>query len=218
MARQLLDTLTAQTRQDLVTRILSYLNDDIVDAHIHINHSGVDLLEGHRKYIAGLESFLISNGAQTFVPLPKWDPSTPIPTEFNVVKPSDDGTALPPLQNLNPNLPLPGAFQPENICGIPSAARLGNALNGWHGSVHVTVGGTMGNAIIASAAPIFWCWHAFIDDIYETWQTCTNRNVAISPELLADEIFEPTTLPSGNVSRKLFREWSQWSGNNLPLE
>ena len=26
---------------------------------------------------------------------------------------------------------------------------------------------------IASAAPVFWCWHAFVDHIYWDWQRCT---------------------------------------------
>jgi len=26
---------------------------------------------------------------------------------------------------------------------------------------------------IASAAPIFWCWHSFVDHIYWDWQRCT---------------------------------------------
>jgi hypothetical protein len=30
----------------------------------------------------------------------------------------------------------------------------------------------MGDFNIASAAPIFWCFHAFVDEIYYEWQHC----------------------------------------------
>lgn len=58
------------------------------------------------------------------------------------------------------------------MCEFESGADLGNAINGWHGSVHIAIGGTMSSIMIASAAPIFWCWHAFVDHIYWNWQMC----------------------------------------------
>jgi hypothetical protein len=30
------------------------------------------------------------------------------------------------------------------VCDFESGADLGNAINGWHGSVHVAIGGAMG--------------------------------------------------------------------------
>jgi len=30
----------------------------------------------------------------------------------------------------------------------------------------------MGDITIAPAAPIFFCWHAYVDDIYEDWLRC----------------------------------------------
>ncbi len=198
--------------------MLAYINDDVVDAHVHINHSGSDLLQGHRDYIQELEGYLRANGASAFVPLPKWDPATAIPSEFNVVKPTDGGTELPPLEDLNPSLPLPRTFSSPSVCSFPSAAVLGNSLNGWHGEVHVQIGGTMGDARIASAAPIFWCWHAFIDDVYATWQACPSRSRGLDDLPMTKDVFDPSKLPSGKVSRKLFKEWADWGKENLRLE
>lgn len=31
----------------------------------------------------------------------------------------------------------------------------------------------MCDIMLASAAPIFWCWHAFVDHVYWDWQRCT---------------------------------------------
>lgn len=167
-----LNSLSAADRQELVGLMLQYLTDAIVNAHLTINHAGVNLFDGHRAYIAGMEAFLSANGGGRFVPLPKWNPTNPIPAEFNVVKPRDDSTPRPALVNLNPNRPLPAQFAMPAVCDFESGEALGNAINGWHGSVHIAVGGTMGNASIASAAPIFWCWHAFLDDVYWDYQRC----------------------------------------------
>ncbi len=60
--------------------------------------------------------------------------------------------------------------------------------NGWHGSVHVAIGGTMQDAMIASAAPIFWCWHGYVDHVYWDWQRC-QPSPSPSPE--------PDTFPTG---------------------
>lgn len=139
-------------------------------AHTTITHSGEHIFTGHRQYIEGLEAFLSSQGGGRFVPLPAWNPANPVPAEFNVVKPEDDGTPRPALVNLNPNLPMPGQYAPPAVCNFASVTDLGNDVNGWHGSVHVTVGGTMRLFPIASAAPIFWCWHAFMDEIYWDYQ------------------------------------------------
>jgi hypothetical protein len=43
--------------------------------------------------------------------------------------------------------------------GYDGPAQLGNDINGWHGSVHCTIGGTMCMLPVASAAPIVCRWH-----------------------------------------------------------
>ncbi|MBA2659482.1 MAG: tyrosinase family protein [Nitrosospira sp.] len=175
--RQNLNTLPAAERQALVELILQYLNDAIVAAHTTITHSGEHILTGHRQYIEELEAFLTAQGGARFVPLPAWNSANPIPAEFSTVKPQDDGTPRPSLINLNPNIPMPSQYTPPAVCNFASLTDLGNDINGWHGSVHVTIGGTMGSLAIASAAPIFWCWHAFVDEIYWDYQNqCQSRS------------------------------------------
>ena len=173
--RQNLNALAASERQALVNLIIQHLNDTIVAAHTTITHSGEHIFTGHRLYIEELEVFLTAQGGGRFVPLPAWNPANPIPPEFNVVKPQNNGTARPALVNLNPNLPMPSQWAAPAVCNFASAEALGNDINGWHGSVHGAIGGTMGSLAIASAAPIFWCWHAFVDEIYWDYQQCAAR-------------------------------------------
>lgn len=218
MARPLLNSFSPAQRQDLATRILAYVTDAVVDAHMQIVHSGAPLLTGHRAYIAGLEQYLQQNGAGAFVPLPKWDPATPIPGEFNVVKAEDDGTPRPALVNLNPNKPLPAAFRSPALCNIPTADALGNGLNGYHGVVHTTIGGAMGDAMISPAAPIFWCWHGFIDDVYAGWLACpAHGQHPLAADLLDANALLNSPKPSGVVSKTLHQEWAEWGKNTLML-
>jgi Common central domain of tyrosinase len=166
--------IPAADRQQLADLILQYRNDAIVDQHMAIIHSGVEFFIGHRAYIGQLEAWLAANGGAQFVPLPEWDPQRPIPQEFNVVKPQDDGTPRDALQNLAPNVPPPQDFGFPGVCSIGTLAELSDVVNPWHGTVHGTIGGAMGDIMTAPAAPIFWCWHAYLDDIYFDFEVCTH--------------------------------------------
>jgi hypothetical protein len=159
-------------RQALVDLMLQYLTDAVVAEHMAVVHSGIDFFTGHRSYIGELEAWLATNGPPQFVPLPEWDPQNPIPDEFDVVRPRDDGTPRAGLQNLNPGMPLPPEFGSAQLCNFATGDDLANAINGWHGSVHGAIGGAMGSFMEAPAAPIFWCWHSFLDDVYYDWEAC----------------------------------------------
>lgn len=166
-----LNTLMPAQRAQLVSLMLTYLTDPVVAAHTAIVHSGLELFTGHRAYLLGMENFLTANGGAAFTPLPFWNAGNPIPAEFGVVK--NPGPTRPALGNLNPQIPMPPQFEYPAVCEYDDPAQLGNDINGWHGSVHIAIGGTMAILSVASAAPIFWCWHAFVDHIYWDWQRCT---------------------------------------------
>ncbi len=219
-----LNGLGAPDRQALVNLMLQYLTDAVVANHLNITHSGLEIFTGHRAYIAGMEAFLAANGGGQFVPLPMWNPANPIPPEFNVVKAQDNGTARPALQNLNPNRPLPAQYEYPAVCSFQSGSVLGNAINGWHGGLHVAVGGTMGNGTIASAAPIFWCWHAFLDHVYWDWQRCI---VAPQPPVVTPPVEPPVVTapveppavepPAEDIpTPELYGRWHDWYQKAYP--
>lgn len=181
--RKDLNQLSTAQRTTLVNLMLNYLTEDVIADHMNIVHSGVQIFTGHRAYIAGMEGFLSANGGGAFVPLPVWDSKNPIPAEFNVIK--NPGPMRPPLQNLNPGIPKPAQFEYPQVCeNFDDPDDLGNAINPWHGQVHCAIGGTMCNIMQASAAPIFWCWHAFVDHVYWDWQHCAGT----CPELVGSSL------------------------------
>ena len=177
--RRSLNSLSVAERNTLVGLMLNYINDAVVWSHnpnnpaAVVHHTGEHAFITHRNFIGDMEAWLATHGGGQFVPLPSWNPANPIPAEFNVVKPQDNGTPRPALVNLNPNRPKPPGLNPPALCGIANADVLWDAnVDGWHGGVHLTIGGTMGDITIAPAAPIFFSWHGFVDEIYDDYFRC----------------------------------------------
>lgn len=209
-----INSFTSAQRTQLVNAMMEYIDATSVQKHcIHVMttgghiHSDFDFLPFHRVYLEGMEDYIQSKGPAyaIYIPLPKWDPSTVVPTEFQVVDPdcasiscdaghpaSSCGTAV----NWNPGIAQPGFLSLPVQAGInndlcdwnmnptaPSTANccsngLSRVIEGqgpnpvsstYHNSVHGTMGGIMGN-FRSPAAPIFWLWHAFVDDVWKTWE------------------------------------------------
>jgi hypothetical protein len=216
-----LNSLSASARTALVNLMLTYLTDAVVNQHPLLNHSGDHLFKHHRTYIADMELWLAANGGDRFVPLPQWDPATPIPPEFNVVRQPDAGGTRPPLQNLNPNMPKPAQFAPRAVCDFADADALGNAVSSWHGGVHGAVGGTFGMFNIASAAPIFWPWHGFVDEIYDDYLRCRWSGwedlggvITSGPAVSSWDLHRLDCFARGTNARMYHKWWngSSWSG------
>jgi len=176
---------------DLVNLMLQYIDDSVVQDHkLNGQHTyDEEFFIWHKNYILGMEKFLSANGGDAFVPLPYWDPRIPIPDAFNVVKPYDDGTMgegdprdpdVPqpirdPLEHLGPFGWNSGYDYPTVCREFSNADSLGQAVENEHNTIHGSIGGTMGAVPTASAAPIFWCWHAFLDKIYDDWLACSQQ-------------------------------------------
>ena len=47
-------------------------------------------------------------------------------------------------------------------------------LNGWHDSLHASVGKDMATSMTAARDPVFWVHHANIDRLFVAWLTCTS--------------------------------------------
>jgi tyrosinase len=76
-------------------------------------------------------------------------------------------------------------------------------LEGYHGEVHVWVGGDMEDIPFAAYDPIFWAHHCMIDRLWRMWQllypqasfpTNVGSEVMEPFNLTADEVLDPTTL------------------------
>jgi hypothetical protein len=100
--------------------------------------------------------------------LPFWEPWTPIPLIFES---TDDAGAVRSPCNHAPPITQEwfNWWTPENLSFWPDADKMGVALSwGPHFWVHAFAGGSMAQLQRAPNAPIFWPWHAFVDNIYFT--------------------------------------------------
>ena len=168
-------------RADLAAAILQYATPDVVRwhrEHHELHQSGIAFLDGHRGYLAGLEAFLRSVGR--LGPnelLPAWDPSDSnprrrlIPAEF-IVPARGEGRIHDVWAPLRPLVawsffPFKGRWRrlwrSKRVFGF-------SLCWGPHFAVHVLVGGIFGQIPRTPETPLFWIWHAYIDDLYWDWQ------------------------------------------------
>ncbi len=181
-------------RASLVAAIQEYVTPDIMKWHADhhdLHTSGYFFLTGHRQYLEGLEAFLRNAGKLGPAELlPNWDPSDRqsarrlIPPEFIIPSNGPDRihniySLLRPViafsffpfkgfwRRLWPPFPFPHpSFVPwKSLFGIVLC---------WtsHFAVHVLVGvgGKFAKIPQTPETPLFWIWHAFIDDLYWDWE------------------------------------------------
>lgn len=198
---------TPAERDVLDDLVLDYIDPCVVGLHYTPDiHSIANLLPWHRTYIDGLENFLVAQGHPEFVPFPKWEASNPIPAEFQDVDnlacttadtavctvnaPTEGPGSCAPLANTTPNIAKPaGAIYPA-LCDYADRDALTSGINGYHGSVHCAVGGSM-CTFHSPSANIFWAHHGNIDDIWLEWE-CRCQGLTYFPiDFLPIDILTP---------------------------
>jgi hypothetical protein len=168
-----INSLTPSARAGLRSGILEFITESILDEHANAHdwhHPSVGELffSRHHDYLKKLENFFLAAGLPQFVPIPEWDPGTPIPAEFLVTDPLVSQAPL----NQNPNRAIPPQFADNQLCKFSTASDMAIQVESWHDGVHGAVGGAMGSLDQAPGAPIFWIWHGLLDDMYHerTWR------------------------------------------------
>lgn len=162
--RQEFSRLTPQQRTRLRQLIDTYISTkDPVGEHFTAGHDMTQMIHDmgfsawHYFFIGKLEHWLVTNDASEFVPLPYWNPATPIPAELN------NG-------NTSPNMPLPDALKPGPIAAIPNYMAFNDVIVPYHNLVHNNIGGNMPDPDTSPRDPIFWPFHAFLIAVYEHWR------------------------------------------------
>jgi hypothetical protein len=171
-------------------------------------HSDFNFLPFHRVYMEKMEDWLkLQPGGAQFVPLPYWNPELPggVPMELRVIDPDcasancDTGGTAPCFQtiNWNPGNPLPQNLKLPTVSGSnndicdhtfkPLAPTVDISANAdglsrrietpWHNNVHNSMGGLF-SIFRAPATPVFFLWHAYVDDVWKKWDcNCTQSGV-----------------------------------------
>jgi hypothetical protein len=153
-------------------------------------HSDTELfLSWHRDYIRGLEGYLLEQGYHDYVPLPSWNPNTSVPDEFlagsamvsevynTPYQYAAGGTQFGmPINQIPAN--TYGMYQVDDmtcsqfsdIDAFAGYIRANNDDYASHNTVHGALGGAMVHSQTASAAAIFWLFHAYVDELYYCYQ------------------------------------------------
>lgn len=158
-------------------------------------HDDFNFLPFHRAYMEGMEDFFILNGHPEFVPLPSWDPNTPTPTEFRLV----DADCMSTDCNINvsggpsnycktptdwdPKINRNNYSELNDLCehqyNPPSPPPVPynddedelsrNLETPYHNDVHIDMAENM-FSYASPSSPIFWNWHAYLDDMWKEWE------------------------------------------------
>jgi tyrosinase len=181
------------------------LNNDgtlgaLVDIHHenHAQHTNARLLPWHRVYLYLFEEALHNYHPDVCIPYWDWNQAgqQQIPAWLSGVHP----TVQTPTRTINVTR-SPGAesWLASTVSSVPTALAKTNygdfssPINGIHGGVHIWVGGTMSDASVSPADPIFWLHHANLDRLWWKWYQSAAGNQQNPPLTGADALMDPWT-------------------------
>ena len=149
------------------------IHDMFIAVGSHYQHGTQRFLPWHRIYLILLERQLRSIHPDVTIPYWDWTVDRAFPAWLAGFTP----TVTTPAQGAihvtrSPADPaaLPTAGEIAEVLADTDFASFTSQLEGYHGSVHVWVGGTMGNIPTAPCDPVFFMHHANIDRLWSEWQ------------------------------------------------
>jgi len=167
MARRNINSFSAADRALLARLISQFATDAVVSMHRNMQgiHGGdpMRFLGFHREYVRRLERWLVAQGFRRFVPLPEWNPTQCVPLEFRRG-----------INNPCPRVSF-AQFAGNNRANFASESDFGRQLEARHNIVHNRLGGAMARVMTSPSVPIFWLWHAFVDDLWFEYVQFRNR-------------------------------------------
>ena len=179
---------------------------ELVDIHgaLHAQHSNARLLPWHRVYLHLFEEALRNYHPDVCIPYWDWTrpeeqvfpswlagflPTVQTPTRtINVVRSPGTGGDLAAIASATPT-----------AMAQTSYGAFSSPVNGIHGSIHIWVGGTMSDASVSPADPIFWMHHANLDRLWWVWYNSPQGNHQNPPLSGADAVMDPWTYTETDI-------------------
>ncbi len=178
----------------------------LVDIHseMHMQHTNARLLPWHRVFLYLFEEAL--HNYHPDVCIPYWDWSKPEEQHFPAWLAGVLPTVKTPTRTINViRAPGPDGNLSAIASGVSSAmtqtsyGSFTGPINGIHGSVHIWVGGTMSDASVSPADPVFWLHHANLDRLWWVWYNSAAGNKQNPPLTGADAVMDPWTYTEADV-------------------
>lgn len=197
-------SLTDNERQRYLCAFQMINNDgtlgQLVDIHaqMHMQHTNSRLLPWHRVFLYLFEEAL--HNYHPDVCIPYWDWTRVAEQHFPDWLVGVTPTVHTPTRTINV-VRAPGSDSglAAIAAGVPSALaqttynNLTGPINGIHGSIHIWVGGTMSDASISPADPVFWLHHANLDRLWWQWYNSPAGNHQNPPLTGVDALMDPWT-------------------------
>jgi hypothetical protein len=171
----------------------------LVDVHreMHMQHTNARLLPWHRIFLHLFEEALHNYHPDVCVPYWNWtlEAEQQVPDWLVGVLP----TVATPTRTINvARSPGPQATLAAIVSGASTALaktaydQFSAPINGIHGGVHIWCGGTMSDASVSPADPIFWLHHANLDRLWWRWYSDPAAGNHQNPNLVgADALMDP---------------------------
>ena len=182
------------------------LNNDgtlgkFVDTHaeMHMQHTNARLLPWHRVFLNLFEEAL--HNYHPDVCIPYWDWTRDVEQRFPDWLVGVLPTVVTPTRTITVTR-APGSSADLASIVSGTGAALGQKsydafsapINGIHGGVHIWVGGTMSDASVSPADPVFWLHHANLDRLWWYWYNDSATGNHQNPPLSgADAVMDPWT-------------------------
>ena len=202
--------LTATERNRYLCAFNMINNDgtlgQLVDIHaeIHHQHSNARLLPWHRVFLVLFEEALHNYHPDVCVPY--WDWTCPEEQHFPDWLAGVLPTVHTPTRTINVvRSPGPDSGLASIAAGTTTAMNqttynnFSAPINGIHGSVHIWVGGTMSDASVSPADPVFWLHHANLDRLWWEWYNGPKGNHQNPPLTGADAVMDPWSYAESNT-------------------
>jgi len=167
-----------------------------IHAEWHAQHTNPRLLPWHRIFLYLFEEAL--HNYHPDVCIPYWDWTKPEEQHFPDWLVGVLPTVHTPTRTINViRSPGPDGVLSSIAAGGPSAMAkttydtFTSPINGIHGSVHIWVGGTMSDASVSPADPVFWLHHANLDRLWWVWYNSSAGNHQNPGLSGADALMDP---------------------------
>jgi len=175
-----------------------------IHAEMHMQHTNARLLPWHRVFLYLFEEALHNYHPDVCVPY--WDWTKPEEQHFPDWLTSVLPTIVTPTRTIHvTRAPGSEGGLSSIAAGTPAAMAKTNyssfsaPINGIHGSVHIWVGGTMSDAGVSPADPIFWMHHANLDRLWWVWYNSSAGGHQNPPLTGSDAVMDPWTYTEADV-------------------